>query len=51
MRALAPAVLGDFWAIHGFSIGTVVKLRCGELTFDAPIRDGIGAPWSGQERS
>lgn len=43
MRALAPAVLGDFWAIHGFSIGTVVKLRFGELTFDADTRQLVGA--------
>ena len=43
MRALAPPVLGDFWAIHGFSIGTVVKLRFGELTFDADTRQLVGA--------
>ena len=43
MRALARAVLGDFWAIHGFSIGTVVKLRFGELTFDADTRQLVGA--------
>lgn len=43
MRALAPAVLGDFWAIHGFSIGAAVKLRLGELTFDADTRQLVGA--------
>jgi hypothetical protein len=43
MRALAPAVLGDFWAIYGFSIGAAVKLRIGELTFDADTRQLVGA--------
>ena len=43
MRALAPAVLGDFWAIHGNSISAAVKLRLGELTFDADTRQLVGA--------
>jgi hypothetical protein len=48
MQALAPAVLGDSWAIHGFSIGAAVKLcygRNADVQFMTTVtRDDEGSP-------